>query len=241
MEKERGIVRIAKKPYRGAHPVTKGYLNVDASSGSMLKLGGQECRFAFSPMHLGPVVEKDLFDKTDDIEFHTAVVFENYWQYGKLFPGLKHIDNKGNICDEWFEFRRIGYAKEKGDRHPKGTKTEKVKYRDRNGRNFYVYMTATSSFYLGKQMGYIESRKKIYAPVYAKLVQETDAYKALKAKVDAGENVQILEIDAPDDNESYVVTEELMIKRINDPNVPFGHGNVLAALLANIDIQKLLV
>ena len=97
-------------------------------------------------------------------------------------------------------------------------------------------MTACSSSYFDQPMGYIESRKKIYAPIYAHLVQRTKSFKLLREMIKKGEaNVQIFDYDVPNDGKSHVVTLDLMIQRVNDPSVPFGHGNVIAALLAGIE------
>ena len=46
-------------------------------------------------------------------------------------------------------------------------------------------------------MDYITSRKKIYAPVYAELVRQQPAFVELKNSIEAGENIQILDIDGP--------------------------------------------
>lgn len=221
---KRGRVYVGKKSNRtvGAkNPVVNDVKNIDATSGSVNKING-ECAKQFSPMFLGPVLHDD--------ENH-ALIFENYWQYGKIFKQLGHVDKKGNITEKWLRFREKGYAKGKGDRHPVGTKSDEIKF-SANGKNYYKYYTAISSFYNDEYYDYIESRKKIYAPIYADLVTETDAFIELKKLVDNGCNVQILDYDVlPGSNE---VDVDLLIDRINDPSVPFGHGYVLAGLLLDI-------
>jgi hypothetical protein len=193
----------------------------------MNKINGVPAK-QFSPMYLGPVNEKEIFGIGDQV----ALTFENYWQYGKIFKELGHIDDKGQITQTWHSFRAKGYNKTKGDRHPEGTKSNNVKYVDAQGKRYFRYYTAISSIYLNNVLDYITSRKLIYAPVYGWLVVKTQAYIELKKKVDSGQNIQILDFDVlPGSN---IITKDFLRDRINDPKVPFGHGYVLAGLLAGI-------
>lgn len=239
-EVTKGTVRIGKKRQRGVQgstdPVSTNFLNIDATSGSNNKIDGHSAT-SFSPMKLGPVIESeifpDLFKEGTTLKSQSCLLFENYWQYGKIFNELGHLKN-GKITAAWTAFRQKGYQKTKGDRHPVGTKTNEVKFKDNKGRNHYRYMTACSSHYLGEQMDYLTSRKKIYIPVYAYLVRQTAAFIALKQKVDAGASVQVLDFDGPHDG-SQIVTLPMLLEKVNDPQHPFGHGYVLAALLSGFE------
>lgn len=223
-------VYVGKKSQRGVtnstDPIITGVKNINATSGSMNKINSHSAK-QFSPMYLGPVVEKDIFG----IDGLTAKNFENYWQRSKIFKELGHIDEEGVITEKWYKFRDEGYNKEKGERHPKGTKSKEIKY-TRNGKNYYKYYTAVSSCYMNNVLGYIESRKLIYAPIYAWLVVQTPAFIELKKQVDAGLKVQILDFDVLPG--SHKVTLEFLKERINDPSVSFGHGYVVSGLLAGI-------
>jgi len=222
----RGKVYVGKKGNRELDPVIYDVLNINCTSGSMNKINGFYAR-TFSPMILGPVIEEEIFGQGDQ----TAIIFENYWQYSKIFIDLDHLKD-GEITDKWLKFREYGFSKTIGDRHPKGTKTNEVKFVS-NGKRFYRYLNATSSYYLGSYYDYISSRKIIYAPIYAHLVSQTDAFRELKKLIDEGLDVQILDFDVL--NGSHEVTLEFLKDRINDPNFPFGHGYVLAGLLSNIE------
>ncbi|CAH6419623.1 Hypothetical protein HVR_LOCUS694 [uncultured virus] len=229
---KRGEVYTGKKAERGVvgstDPVLPGVLNINATSGSVNKINGIPAK-QFSPMYLGPVIEKDIFGKGDQ----TALIFEDYWQYSKIFRELGHIDEQGRITQIWYNFRAKGYAKTKGDRHPEGTKSNEVKYIDNRGNRHFRYYTAISSMYLDNVLDYVTSRKYIYAPVYGWLVVRTQAFHELRRQVDAGQNVQILDYDVlPGSNR---ITVEFLRDRINDPKVSFGHGYVLAGLLAGIE------
>lgn len=253
MESKKGKVFIVRKPGRGQgwHPYKEGCLSVDVSSGGMKKLGGLDARFSFSPMHLGPVRAADLravlgqheewkndieqSSRSITLEYTIARNLENFWQYGKIFEDMGHVDRTGKVTDCWIDFRNIGYRQLKGQRHPKGTRTNKIIGKDKLGRNRFAYRKAISSIYFGLRMQYIESRKKIYAPLYAHLVKPTPGFKDLKEQVDGGQDILILELDVPDDGLYHEVTLELLKKRIDDPSTPFGHGNVVAGLLMDIE------
>lgn len=227
-----GTVYVGKKCQRGVtgstDPVLQNVLNINATSGSMNKINGIPAK-QFSPMVLGPVDEKQIFG----IGSLVAQNFENYFQYGKIFRELGHINERGELTPAWYNFRATGYAKVGGDRHPVGTKSNIVKFTDERGNRHFKYHTAISSMYLDNVCDYITSRRYIYAPMYGWLVVRTQAFQELKRMVDAGRNVQILDFDVQPG--SHNITVQFLRERINDPNIPFGHGNVLAGLLAGIE------
>lgn len=225
-------VYIGKKRERGVkgskNPVITGYINIDATSGSGKKIKGHSAKEAFSPMYLGPVVSPEI----------EAKLFENYWQYSKVFKELGHVDESNNITDHWHKFREKGFAKETGDRHPEGTKSKEVIDTDIKGRNRYRYYTPEYAVYNGEKMYYVTSRKKIYAPVYAELVKKQPAFIELKKLVDKGGKYQILDLDGPTDQPSHLITVDLLKHKINDVSAPFGHGYVLAGLLCGIEPEQ---
>lgn len=228
-------IYVGKKSQRGVvgskDPIIQNVKNINATSGSMNKVNGISIKDV-SPMYLGPVCENTIFGTGNNI----AQVFENYWQYSKLFSELGHIDNVGNPTSKWYEFRNKGFRKNKGNRHPIGTKSNDVKFVDAKGKNHYRYYSACYSIYFDQKLDYLQSRKLIYVPVYAFLVVKTLAYQELVKLVTAGESVQILDNDVLPG--SHLVTLELLKERINDPVNPFGHGYVLAGLLSGITPDK---
>lgn len=230
--KKSGEVYVGKKAERGVlgstDPLIPGVLNINATSGSMNKINGVPAK-QLSPMYLGPVEEKEIFGIGDQV----ALLFENYWQYGKIFNELGHIDAIGQLTPTWYAFREKGYKKTKGDRHPDGTKSKEVKYVDSRGNRHFRYYTAISSMYLDNVLDYITSRKLIYAPVYGFLVVRTPAFQELKKLVESGQSVQILDFDVLPG--SHRISLEFLRERINDATLPFGHGYVVAGLLAGIE------
>ena len=222
----------------------KSVKRINVTSGSNNKINGSTAKDV-SPMYLGPI-KRALFEqlgvdnaKRDDEE---AVLFENYWQYGKLFATLGHLSADDRVTPKWRAFRKKGYAQKKGHRHPKGTKTTEVLYRfKRGGRecNKYKYHTACSSYYFGERMSYIESRKRVYCPMYEALVRRTAFYTKLQKEVARGVHVMILDFDGPrgrtDGDKCLEVTLKMLREKINDASAPFGHGYVFAAMLAGFE------
>lgn len=228
-------VYVGKKSQRGVtgskDPVIANVKNVNVTSGSMNKVNGQQIK-QLSPMFLGPVSESEFFGNGTE----TALIFENYWQYSKVFKELGHIEDDGQLTESWYKFRAKGFAKNKGDRHPMGTKSKEIKFVDERGKNHYKYYSANCSVHFGQKLDYIKSRKLIYAPVYAWLVSRTPAFSELEKLVKSGISVQILDNDVLPG--SHSVTVDFLKERINDPSVPFGHGYVVAGLLVGIQPEE---
>ena len=230
-----GTVRVGQKRRRGVagdtNPVVPGFLNIDATSGSANKINGYPAKEAFSPMYLGPFL----------YEGELVNVFENWWQYSKMFDELGHIGPDGLPTQKWFEFRKKGWAKMKGDRHPVGTRTNDVMFVDDSGKNRYRYMKAScqAADKEGKAiMGYVSSRKYLYSHVYCELVKLQPGFHELKKMVDSGMNVQILDVDGPREEKSVVITKEELRRRIEDTSSPMGHGFFLAAMLLGIEREE---
>jgi len=137
--------------------------------------------------------------------------FENYWQSGKVIEG---VDKKKH--DDWWkkqEKPRRRYPKSKG-------------------------MKILHSEFGGKKRDYIESRKDVYIPEYYNLIKNRDALKSWMEKVKKGVNVVVYDFDGPRKSDGsvdvQVVTKELLQEKVNDPKFPFGHGYIVAGILAGI-------
>ncbi len=117
----------------------------------------------------------------------------------------------------------------------------------------HKYLYALSDDNLEKELDYINSRKKIYLPLYKKCIQDLPQFLELQHRVQQGENLLIIEVDGPhEESMSYykdkygvgnhfivkntvLVTSENMEILLNDETHPFGHGYCLGlALLENI-------
>lgn len=207
---------------------------------------------------LGPYVLKD--DK--------GRIMENIWQGSKLYPRVPkvsvpfsqkyrrivwtwpeeiHIDSDGNITDAYWKWREALMNNPDAVRYPVGITAR---------HTCKCSILKTSNGY--ERLDYIESRKKIYIPVYTKLIQEVDDFKELRQRHENGENLLIVEIDGPHhdslnyyiekykvdkdfisvDNIIDVTVDNLKIL-LNDPKHPFGHGYCLAAAIGDIINQLL--
>ena len=135
-----------------------------------------------SPFFVGPVVGPDGA-RCDSLEV--------FWQVGKVFP---HHDNSGTPTDEYFAYREKMYGAKPGEipkpvmRHP---------YRefgyDADDMCYWPYWNKEKGEY--EMLSYLEGRKKVYVPEYAKLVANSDAFKWMKLLVDKGEKIALLDFD----------------------------------------------
>ena len=209
------------------HPKRDGVWNINVTSGSNNKVDGIAVAKAFSPLYTGPVVD------SDGLVFKTV---EGFWQGNKVYKELGHLDKEGKTTPAWESFRREQAALSKGARHPACLKTKEVLYVDDRGHNHYKYLIPVCAKYDGEMLGYIESRNKAYAPKYYQVVTQTAAFKALKAHVDGGQSVMVLDFDGPKEApDGHEVNVDYLKAKINDPSTPFGHGFVLAGALLGID------
>jgi hypothetical protein len=86
------------------------------------------------------------------------------------------------------------------------------------------------SYWDGEKFSYVEARKKIYIPLYARAVQRTFAFEKLKDLAKANEKVFLLDFDAHNLEPGTFDYWEL----VNNPNLKVGHAYVLAMLLEGI-------
>ncbi|EFC48496.1 predicted protein [Naegleria gruberi] len=203
----KGDVRCDKLPGRFSKgnkkwPIVTGYKNVNCCSGAsgIFK--------ELSPMKLGP------YEYEHGSEKCTITNLENLWQFSKVFPGEEEQvrNDNGQLTkvpnSEFFERRTKGWKDEKAHRH---VKREKPLY----------------SWWKGEKFNYMQARRKIYCPLYAEKVVETEAYKKLEEMVNSGMNIQILGFDG------YNYDGKTLKECFEDTSKPFGHELVLCCLLKN--------
>lgn len=233
-----GIIRCGGKGGRGSGI---GYSTVPDSSflaipcfskGNEDVIKGKQ----LSPFFLGPIEA--------DKEHDTPVCknFENFWQFSKVYPKVakqsqkewKHIEEvhanpkSKDPLPAYFAWRKKGFSSSVAIRRPNGT-TRK------NGPPFY-------SLYKGERLSYVESRKKLYQPMYQQLVRKTKAYKDLLELIRKGQNVLLIEPDGPNVSKfphGREISEKLLEELIEDTTQIYGHGYALAsALLEDLNEEK---
>ena len=135
--------------------------------------------------------------------------FENLWQYSKVyFP--EHVDADQSPNALWYVWRNGGFTADKARRYPMG-----------KGR------IPSYSMWEGEHLNYIEARKKIYAPIYAELVQRTPSFALLQDLYNVGPPVILRDYDAYDHIKLGMTLKDV----INDPKRKMGHAFVLAMIL----------
>lgn len=157
--------------------------------------------------------------------------FENYWQSGKVYENIPIITTK-----KWWK------ELEQPKRRYPNSKGKKVLYAVFDGYN--DDNDDDDNSYNLKKMDYITSRKKVYVPEYYNLIKDKELIGSWKVKLESGSNLVIYDFDGPrlkDGSVSCVeLNEDLLKEKINDPTVPFGHGYIVGATIANINPTKYL-
>lgn len=195
-----------------------------------------------SPFFVGPVTGADGVE---------AKIFEIFWQCGKVYPC--HDDN-GKPNARYFEWRNYFYSQTECTKDLMRHTCKSIGYEHKDAR-YFAYFDKGKGEYI--PLGYVEARKKVYFPEYAKLIYNTESYQYLKSLVDSGKKIALVDFDACNYNEpcamqkeytAYVnkckkdkvaptLTEDDFINikslkgLINTPFVKVGHGCVIKALL----------
>lgn len=139
--------------------------------------------------------------------------FESYWQSGKIYEGIPEEKTKA-----WWK------VQVKPKRRYPNSKGKKVLHASWDG-------------YENKQMGYVESRKKVYVPEYYKLIKNRymSMYWCGYAKT---HDIVVFDFDGPRlPNGTPIcleVTPDLLKEKILNTEHPFGHGYIIAGMLAGI-------
>ncbi len=155
-----------------------------------------------SPFFCGPI---DLYN---GYKSHNV---ENAWQYSKVY--YNHIDEDDNPTADYFAWAQTGWNKIKADRYPMGKGVKPL-----------------FSYWNGEKLSYVEARKKIYIPLYAKAVKKTFAFKKLQEAYKTNENIYLRDFDAHNLTPGTFNYWDLW----NNPDIKVGHGYVLAMLLEGI-------
>lgn len=152
-----------------------------------------------SPFFLGPVKLYDDF---------TAQKMENAWQYSKVYS--EHIGENGKPNEKYWKWAVDGWNDKRANRYPMG-KGRKPEY----------------SYWNGEMLDRIESRKKIYIPLYSELVKNTDAFERLKLIYEVSGDIILWDFDGYDHKSLEMSWDDV----INNENKSLGHAFIIAMLL----------
>ena len=165
-----------------------------------------------SPFFVGPI---ELYDG------YIAKNLENAWQFSKLYPEMA----ENNLpTEKYWNWAKNGWGKSFAHRYPVGKNKKPL-----------------GSWWKNELLDYIESRKKIYIPLYAKAVKKTSAFSILQnlykdCKIN-NKTLCLLDFDAYDHNSLCMTYRDV----IHCQNKKMGHAFVLGGLLENNeDILSLL-
>jgi hypothetical protein len=256
------VGRILKSNTNGKKkfPVTNGYKNIIVTSHNKSKLGSA----------LSPYVLKDKKGR----------IMENIWQFAKIYvqvgpqrqkewtrdPEVHALGYKklgrldlSKITPEYWKWRYEGMHHHKPVRYPNGFQGKDhciCCLWPKDGEYPAVLEEIDNEYVEMEQLGYIEARKRVYAPIYIDLAKQTEDFAELQAMLDRGENIQILDVDGPDETiygdksvptpynkmkkgvhgvnsevGSIEVTRSNIKAVLHDESQPFGHGYCLAVAL----------
>lgn len=133
-----------------------------------------------SPFYLGDIKSPDGL---------TAHIFEHYWQASKVFPC--HVDEKGNIKDEYWKWREQWFSKEKVTNKNESRRPHSLLgYKDEDCLFSVFYNNG-----VWERLSYVDARKRIYIPEYAKLVVNTPSYKWLEKLHKEGKKIALVDFD----------------------------------------------
>lgn len=152
-----------------------------------------------SPFKLGPIA---LYSS------HTARIFENAWQFAKLYP--EHADTNGEPTSQYWTWAQNGWNSNTAFRYPAG-----------KGRK------PLCSLWNGHRLNYIEARKQIYIPLYQESVKRTTAYQTLERLYRERGRLTLFDFDGYDHHQLSMSLKDV----INCPTRICGHAFVLAMML----------
>lgn len=163
-----------------------------------------------SPFYLGPC---QLYGD------YVAARMENAWQYSKVYPEHAH---EGLPLQSYFDWAKEGWRNPKPVRYPMG-KGKKPLF----------------SWWNGQKFPYVEARKKIYIPLYARAVIKTKGFQVLLdtyndiCSLKQG-TLYLKDYDAYRHEEKGLTLTDV----VNNPNKKCGHAFVLMMLLTQDPILK---
>ena len=214
----RGKIRVTQQARARSYPEVKGFENIPCHS------RGKGDWKQLSPFYL---------------KFKEGAIFENFWHSFKTFEKVyeqntknwtwqaeSHVDKDKNPTAAWLKWHNALLHHDLPVRRP-------------NGKHIPLY-----SYWNGKKLGIIDSRKEIYIPYLKKLYRDNAVYKKLLKMLKSGMNLMLIEPDGPfidvypqglevDLNilENLIDVTNYSSDGLPDKYRPYGHGYVLATCL----------
>lgn len=189
----------------------KEFVRIDCTSGNPDPV----MREGLSPFYLGPV---ECYDGL------VSQTFERAWQCAKVYPWMADADE--NPGEGYFAWRDMMWAKKGFER--------KIDIRFPAGKGnarkcLYAWWKVDDMF---RKLGYIDGRKHIYLPLYAKAVVKTEAFRRLVELRDSGKNLMLIDFDGYNIHHpryNFTYNDAIHCKWLK-----MGHCFVLAMLLEGL-------
>ena len=134
-----------------------------------------------SPFYAGPVTA------SDGLSCH---IFEHFWQVSKVFPC--HYDSKNHVIKpEYYLWRKEWFEKDKVTNKTASRRPHTLLgYGDDDCLFSVLWENGIEKHYT-----YVEARKKMYIPEYAKMIVKTDSYKWMKKLYQSGYKIALIDFD----------------------------------------------
>jgi hypothetical protein len=140
---------------------------------------------------------------------YRAHTMENAWQFAKVYA--VHATEHGEPTDAYWAWATAGWTDTRAHRYPMG----------KGAVPLY-------SLWRGEHLGYLEARRRIYAPLYARAVVKTPAFARLRRLVgEEGGTLYLRDYDGYDHKKIGMDYAAVF----DEPRRKMGHAFVLAMLL----------
>lgn len=160
---------------------------------------------AFSPFKMGPVV---LYD---DAPAYYAQNVENAWQFSKVYK--EHLDEDGNINDEWWQWAKNGFECRGAVRYPKGKGA-----------------IPEFAYWDGERLSYTDARRKIYIPKYKEAMANVPEFQRLKQMYEELDKLFLWDYDGYNHRRLGMTYDDVL----DNEDRSFGHSFVIAMLLEGL-------
>lgn len=166
---------------------------------------------------------------------------------GWKYPEEVHLDDKNNVLPSYWNWRRQGMENKTPVRYPNGI----IGRREVLGFIMCINGPLSSSNPEKYEYTFIpiekfdEARVKIYYKEYARLCRMTREFTRVQNLVRSGNKIQVCEVDGPSksdeypfnlaDNNSLLITPEIVRGWLHNSSQSFGHGVCLCVALLNGD------
>lgn len=177
--------------------------------------GKEPFKSSLSPFFVGPITLP--WGLHADAPCAVAHNLENAWQFAKVYS--EHLDPNGNPTDAWRAWADEGFRDAKAHRFPMG----------RGAKPEYAFGGYDKDGGVRK-WGYVESRYRLYAPLYAAAIRDSEGFKQCVRLLEQHGQLTILDFDGWDHAALGLTLSDVMYY----PNKKMGHGFVIAMLLTGV-------